>query len=47
MGISKRLIVPQTKAKFNGYPLILGKTWLAIVDAYIGCRIVDMAISHG
>lgn len=31
----------------GGYPIILGRSWLAITDAYIGCRLGDMTISDG
>ena len=30
------LLVLQPKAKFTGYPLILGRPWLAIADAELG-----------
>jgi hypothetical protein len=40
-------MVLQTKSRLGGYPLILGRPWLAIVDAYIGCREGDMTISNG
>jgi len=30
-------LVLQPKAKLTGYPLILGRPWLATVDAYISC----------
>jgi len=40
-------IVLQTKSKLNGYPLILGRLWLAIIDAYISCRVGNMAITNG
>jgi len=40
-------LVFQPKAKFNGYPLILGRPWLAIVDAYISCRAGNMNIKNG
>lgn len=35
-------LVFQLKAKLTGYPLILGRPWLAIVDAYISCRAGNM-----
>jgi hypothetical protein len=31
----------------EGHPMILGRPWLAIVDAYINCRKGEMAISNG
>jgi len=47
MGISNQIYVPTTQKFFWGYPLILGRPWLNIVDAYIGCRSINMTISHG
>jgi len=41
------LIVLQTKSNLGGYPLILGRPWLAIVDACINCISRDMTISYG
>jgi len=40
-------LVLQLKTKFNGYPLILGRPWLATIDAYIGCRVGNMTIKDG
>jgi len=40
-------IVLQPKVNLAGYPLILGKPWLEIVDAFIGCRSGNMIISNG
>ena len=40
-------LVLQQKTKFNGYPLILGRPWLAIADAYISCRARNMTIKNG
>ena len=31
-------LVLQPKAKLIGYPLILGRPWLATTDAYISCK---------
>jgi hypothetical protein len=31
-------MVLQPKANLGGYPLILGRPWLATADAYISCR---------
>ena len=31
----------------EGHPMILGRPWLATVDAYIGCRNGEMIISNG
>lgn len=39
--------VLQPKNLVGGHPLILGRPWLATVDAYIGCLSSDMYISHG
>ena len=41
------LIVLQPKNLVGGHPLILGRPWIATVDAYIGCRSRDMYISRG
>lgn len=40
-------IVLQPKVNLVGYPFILGKPWLATVDAFIGCRSSKMIISNG
>lgn len=40
-------LVLQPKAKLTGYPLILGRPWLATVDAYISCRAGSMTIKNG
>jgi hypothetical protein len=40
-------LVLQTKSQFNGYPLILGRPWLATTDAYISCRVGNMTITDG
>eukprot|EP00253_Pinus_taeda_P008680 PITA_08680 len=40
-------VVLQPKAKLTGYPLILGRPWLATVDAYISCRAGSMTIKNG
>ena len=37
----------QTKSSLGGYPLILGRPWLSITDAYIGFRSGHMCISYG
>ena len=37
----------QPKTNLGGHPLILGRPWLATVDAFIGCRSGSMIISHG
>jgi hypothetical protein len=40
-------LVLQPKSNIGGHPLILGRPWLATTDAFIGCRIGNMIISHG
>jgi hypothetical protein len=40
-------MVLQPKSNLGGHPLILGRPWLATVDAFISCRSGDMTISHG
>lgn len=35
------------KNQLDGHPLILGRPWLATVDAYIGCRQGSMTIARG
>jgi len=40
-------LVLQTRTKFNGYPLILGRPWLANVDAYISYKARNMTIKNG
>ncbi len=35
------------KNNLGGHPLILGRPWLVIADAFIGCRSGDMFISDG
>jgi len=39
-------LVLQPKAKLTGYPLILGRPWLATADAYISCWAGNMAIKN-
>jgi hypothetical protein len=41
-----KFMVLYLKASLGGYPLILGRPWLATADAYIGCRSRNMTISH-
>jgi len=36
-----------SKNNLGGHPLILGRPWLATVDAFISCRFGDMYISDG
>ena len=40
-------LVLQPKEKLTGYPLILGRPWLATADAYINCRAGNMTIKNG
>eukprot|EP00253_Pinus_taeda_P022003 PITA_22003 len=40
-------LVLQPKANLTGYPLILGRPWLATADAYISCRVRNMTIKNG
>ena len=35
------------KKNLGGHPLILGRPWLAAIDAFISCRSGDMFISDG
>jgi hypothetical protein len=37
----------QPKSHSGGYPLILGRPWLATIDAYIVCRARYMTITDG
>ena len=41
------LLVLQPKEKLIGYPLILGRPWLATADVYISCRAGSMTIKNG
>jgi hypothetical protein len=40
-------MILQPKTNLQGYHLILGRPWLGTIDAYIGCRSVNMIIKHG
>jgi hypothetical protein len=40
-------IVKKNKEKLNGYPLILGRPWLATIYAFIECKTRDMTIKIG
>ena len=40
-------LVLQPKEKLTGYPLILGRPWLATTDAYISCWAGSMTIKNG
>ena len=35
------------KNQLDGHPLILGRPWLATIDAYIGYRTGSMTITRG
>lgn len=37
----------QPKSTSGGHPIVLGRPWLATVDAFIGCRSGTMYISRG
>jgi hypothetical protein len=39
-------MILQPKYSLGGYPLILGRPWMATIDAYISCRLGNMTISH-
>jgi len=39
-------LVLQPKAKLIGYPLILGRPWLATTNAYISCRAGNITIKN-
>jgi hypothetical protein len=34
------------KSNLGGHPLILGRPWLDITDAFINCRSEDVTIAH-
>ena len=40
-------LVLQLKEKLTGYPLILGRPWLATADPCISCRAGNMTINNG
>jgi hypothetical protein len=40
-------IVIHSKDHSRGHPIILGRPWLAIANAFIGCREGEMTISNG
>lgn len=40
-------MVVKIKSNMVGYPMLLGRPWLATTDAYIECRIGKMPISNG
>ena len=40
-------MILKPKAKLEGYPLILGRPWLATANAHINCWSSNMIISNG
>jgi len=40
-------LIINPRNQLNGHPLILGRPWLATVDAYISCRTCNMTIERG
>ena len=40
-------LVLQPKSQLGGHPLILGRPWLSIANAFISCRSGSMTISDG
>ena len=40
-------LIINPKTRLDGHPLILGRPWLATVDAYIGCQQGSMTITKG
>jgi len=40
-------LIINPKTQLDGHPLILGRPWLATVDAYIGYRQGNMTITKG
>ena len=40
-------LVLNIQSKLDNHPLILGRPWLATIDAYIECRYENMLISNG
>eukprot|EP00253_Pinus_taeda_P006581 PITA_06581 len=40
-------LIINPKTQLDGHPLILGRPWLATIDAYIGCRQENMTITQG
>lgn len=40
-------LIINPKSRLDGHPLILGRPWLATVDAYIGCQQGNMTITRG
>ena len=39
--------VLQPKSTSGGHPIVLGRPWLATVDAFIGCRLGEMYLPWG
>jgi len=40
-------LIINPKNRLDGHPLILGRPWLVIADAYIGCQQGSMTITRG
>lgn len=40
-------MIVKIKSNISGYPIILGRPWLATTDAYIKCRTRNMSIYNG
>lgn len=40
-------LILQSKSNLREHPLILGRPWLAIADAFIGCKFGSMVVSDG
>lgn len=40
-------MILKPKSNLGGHPLILGRPWLATIDAFISCKSSDMFISYG
>lgn len=47
MGVSVDFLVINPRSRLDGHPLILGRPWLAIANAYIGYREGSMTITNG
>ena len=40
-------LIINPKNRLDGHPLILGRPWLATIDAYISCQQGNMTITRG
>jgi hypothetical protein len=40
-------LIINPRGGIEGHPLILGRPWIATIDAYIGCRTGNMTITRG